>query len=62
MSHFVKAPEDYNRQLNIVNTYHHDAALYLQLETGQSYDECLEFTRNKSTELGDDPEIMFLQR
>mgnify|MGYP001772778469 CR=1 FL=1 len=44
---FVLPDDNYQRDLNIIAGYYDDAAKYLQLQTGQSFDTCLDYVRSR---------------
>lgn len=65
MNHFLRQPEQYVRNINVIDGYCKQNALYLQRMTGQDYDKCLEFVRKKitadeSAQKMKDPETRFL--
>ena len=46
-NHFVRQPNEYKRDLNVVGHYVRDAATYLHKQTGKSIEECRAFVERK---------------
>lgn len=44
---FVLPDDNYQRDLNIIAGYYDDAAKYLQLQTGQPFETCLDYVRSR---------------
>lgn len=63
---FTYNPEDYQRNLNIVNAYAEQAAFYLSKQFNKPYDYCLEYVKKNIKPGGKhplkDPEIVYLAR
>lgn len=61
---FILPEEHYQRDLNIIEGYHQDAARYLHLQTGQPLDVCLSFvkdqTRPQKTQGFNDPRALVI--
>jgi hypothetical protein len=66
MNPFVLEPTEYKRNIDIVNAYIEQNALYLHLETGDSLSECTKFVKNTvrpGAKHGiKDPEIVSLEQ
>lgn len=66
MSHFTFAPEDYKRDIDVVENYIRQNALYLQRMTGRSYEDCRAFIERSIGEGGQfalkSPQTRFLLR
>ena len=66
MSLFTYRPEDYTRNVDIVNAYIHDCATYASRMTGKPYDACVDFIVSNMKPGGlkplKDPEVLYLQR
>lgn len=63
---FTLPIDAYQRDLNQYEIYCQDAAKYLQIETGDSFEVCLEFVKNKTRPGGElgikDPEVIYLEK
>ena len=66
MTVFTLKPEEYQRNYDIVETAIHDTALYLSINTGDSYPDCEEYVRNKVSSGGQfqmhDPDVLCLAK
>lgn len=65
-NHFIKPPESYGRDLNILKHYKVAAATYLHKQTGQPLDLCRSFVEQETAKGGPmeivDPEVLCLTR
>ena len=52
---FIKSPDKYTRDLDIIGNANKLTAEYLSLQTGKSFDECLEFVENEVSAIGTFP-------
>lgn len=63
---FILPNSAYKRDMDIVSGYYHDAAKYIQLNTGRPYDECLTYVKEVTkpgTETGfKDPKALVLTK
>mgnify|MGYP001256209824 CR=1 FL=1 len=63
-NHFVKAPSEYKRNLDVLGHYVRDAATYLHKQTGRPLDQCVEYVKGKVREPGtiNNPPTLVLER
>lgn len=65
-NHFVLPKEEYSRDLNILNHYVEDSALYLHKRTGKSLDVCRDYVKRNTAPGGKlgitDPDVMSLTK
>lgn len=66
MSIFLKNPEEYIRDINVLKHCHHDHAYFLHKETGKPFDFCLDYVIKQTSKDGQfplvDPEVLSLRR
>ena len=66
MTVFTLKPEEYQRNYDIVETAIHDTALYLSINTGDSYQACENYVRDKIATGGQfeikDPDVLCLSK
>lgn len=63
-NHFVKAPSEYKRNLDVLGHYVRDAATYLHKQTGRPMEACVEYVQGKVREPGviNNPPTLVLER